>query len=144
MMIGHRFSLTVARSVVLWHCIPSVIIVSTQRSTSCCPLIKRRDAVCLLPTGLSIILQHPTSIPGTYSESGLISSMKTIKYDSPQLFFSHPPWCLQNMIEYLRSSRINNRLHKDMENMHCCTALTDRVHQVVICCECQDTACVPK
>lgn len=75
-----------------------------------------------------------------------IASPETIKYDFPYLLlfsFFFPPWSLQNMIEYLRSLGVNNRLHIDVSCMHCCRALTDRMHQGVICCGCQDWDRVP-
>lgn len=71
-----------------WHQIPGVRLICLHCCAQAGMLLLKGEMWCLLPAGLSIIQQHPTSVPGTYSELGLISSLKTIKYDFPYLFFS--------------------------------------------------------
>lgn len=93
MMIDHYFSFTIAGSVVCWHQIPGVVYIHYSARAGVL-LLKGEMCCAVLPIGPSIIQQHPTSIPGTYSEMGLISSLETIKYDFPYLFFlSHPGHC---------------------------------------------------
>lgn len=90
-----------------------------------------------------------------YSAASNINSWNIFRIGSDFLPWNHkiwflisifpvPPWSLQNMIEYLSSLGINNRLHIDIRNMHCSRALTDGVHRGVTCHECQDLDCVAK
>lgn len=123
MMIGHYLSFTIARSMVSWHRIPGVIIVCIHCSAWAGVLILKGEMCC-------VYCRYGVY----YSAASNINSWNIFRIGTdflpgnhkiwfPISTFSLPPWSLQNMIEYLRSLGINNRLHKDISNMHCCRVI---------------------
>lgn len=116
-------SFTIARSMVSWHRIPSVIIVCTNCSAWVCVLLLKGEMCCVY-CQYGVYYSAPSNINSwNICRIGTDFLPGNHKIWFPISIFSLPPWSLQNMIEYLRSLGINNRLHKDIRNMYCCRVI---------------------